>query len=175
MPTAKPFNLLSEALAAEWSLILFVKFQVFSNQRSADLQCEADFTGCESFLLQLHHAGECLDVPLNTSEAMTGVIGYLVIGFSLQPAAHNLRFVGLATTDPFQVAPGWQVDALLLQDRAISLDGSHRHLQRVSQVFLAVPMVLLYLVGVAVAFFFDPERRAARDAKKAGGAVAKRD
>ena len=45
----------------------------------------------------------------------------------------------------------------------------------VSQVFLAVPMVVLYLIGVGVAFFFEPERREAREAKKEGAAVAKRD
>jgi sec-independent protein translocase protein TatC len=46
----------------------------------------------------------------------------------------------------------------------------------VSQLFLAVPMVFLYLAGVAVAWLFDPERRAARlaaqQAKKAGSEVA---
>lgn len=45
----------------------------------------------------------------------------------------------------------------------------------VSQLFLAIPMVALYLLGVGVAWVFDPERRAARDAKeaaeKAGSAV----
>ena len=45
----------------------------------------------------------------------------------------------------------------------------------VSQLFLAVPMVGLYLLGVGVAFLFDPERRAAREAKKAGSAVAERE
>jgi sec-independent protein translocase protein TatC len=46
----------------------------------------------------------------------------------------------------------------------------------VSQVMLAVPMVVLYLLGVAVAWVFDPARRAAREARraaeKAGSAVA---
>ena len=42
----------------------------------------------------------------------------------------------------------------------------------VSQLFLAVPMVVLYLAGVGVAWLFDPARR---DAKKADGAVAKSD
>lgn len=36
----------------------------------------------------------------------------------------------------------------------------------VSQVLLAVPMIVLYLTGVAVAWFFDPARRAAREAAK---------
>jgi sec-independent protein translocase protein TatC len=45
----------------------------------------------------------------------------------------------------------------------------------VSQLFLAIPMVVLYLAGVAVAWIFDPERRAAREAKRAAGAVAKRE
>jgi len=36
-------------------------------------------------------------------------------------------------------------------------------------------MIVLYLIGVGVAFFFEPERREAREAKKADGAVAKRD
>ena len=45
----------------------------------------------------------------------------------------------------------------------------------VSQLFLAIPMVGLYLAGVAVAWIFDPERRAAREAKRAGGAVANRE
>ena len=44
----------------------------------------------------------------------------------------------------------------------------------VSQLFLAVPMVFLYLAGVAVAWIFDPERRAAKEAKKAGNTVAGR-
>ena len=43
----------------------------------------------------------------------------------------------------------------------------------VSQLFLAIPMVGLYLAGVAVAWLFDPERLAAKEAKKAGSAVAK--
>jgi len=42
----------------------------------------------------------------------------------------------------------------------------------VSQIFLAVPLIVLYLVGVGVAWIFDPERRAA---KAAGKAVATRD
>jgi len=42
----------------------------------------------------------------------------------------------------------------------------------VSQLFLAVPMVVLYLAGVGVAWLFDPARR---DAKKADSAVAKSD
>jgi sec-independent protein translocase protein TatC len=49
----------------------------------------------------------------------------------------------------------------------------------VSQVMLAVPMIFLYLLGVFVAWIFDPQRRAERAAKKAAkgakGAVAKRD
>ena len=43
----------------------------------------------------------------------------------------------------------------------------------VSQLFLAIPMVGLYLAGVAVAWLFDPERLAAKEAKKAGSTVAK--
>jgi len=42
----------------------------------------------------------------------------------------------------------------------------------VSQLFLAVPMVVLYLAGVGVAWLFDPARR---DAKKADGTVDKSD
>jgi sec-independent protein translocase protein TatC len=42
----------------------------------------------------------------------------------------------------------------------------------VSQVMLAVPMVVLYLLGVGVAFVFDPERRAAREARRAGASIA---
>lgn len=49
----------------------------------------------------------------------------------------------------------------------------------VSQLFLAIPMVGLYLIGVAVAWVFDPQRKAARDARKAaekaGREVANRD
>jgi sec-independent protein translocase protein TatC len=45
----------------------------------------------------------------------------------------------------------------------------------VSQLFLAVPMVFLYLAGVGVAWIFDPERRAAQEAKKAGSAVTERE
>lgn len=45
----------------------------------------------------------------------------------------------------------------------------------VSHFFLAVPMVLLYPKGVAVAFSFEPDRRAAREAKKAGSGVTKTD
>ena len=48
----------------------------------------------------------------------------------------------------------------------------------VSQLFLAVPMVFLYLAGVGVAWIFDPERRAAQEAKKAkkaGSSVTKRE
>ena len=42
----------------------------------------------------------------------------------------------------------------------------------VSQVLLAGPMIVLYLLGVAVAWFFDPQRRAA---KPAGCEIAKRE
>jgi len=42
----------------------------------------------------------------------------------------------------------------------------------VSQVLLAGPMIVLYLVGVGVAWFFDPQRRAA---KQAGSEIAKRE
>ncbi len=49
----------------------------------------------------------------------------------------------------------------------------------VSQLFLALPMIVLYLSGAAVAWVFDPARRAEREARKearqAGGAVAPRD
>ena len=45
----------------------------------------------------------------------------------------------------------------------------------VSQVMLAVPMVVLYLLGVGVAFVFDPERRAAREAQRGGDTVAGRE
>ena len=49
----------------------------------------------------------------------------------------------------------------------------------VSQLFLAVPMIFLYLAGVGVAWIFDPQRRAERAARKAakaaGRAVAPRD
>ena len=40
----------------------------------------------------------------------------------------------------------------------------------VSQILLAVPLIVLYLVGVGVAWIFDPARR---EAKRAGRAVAK--
>lgn len=40
----------------------------------------------------------------------------------------------------------------------------------VSQIFLAIPLIVLYLAGVGVAWIFDPTRRAA---KRAGSAVAK--
>ncbi len=44
----------------------------------------------------------------------------------------------------------------------------------VSQVFLAGPMIVLYLLGVGVAWIFDPQRKKDREAaKKAGSAVAK--
>ena len=42
----------------------------------------------------------------------------------------------------------------------------------VSQIFLAVPLIVLYLAGVGVAWLFDPARR---EAKRAGSAVAKSD
>jgi sec-independent protein translocase protein TatC len=44
----------------------------------------------------------------------------------------------------------------------------------VSQLFLAIPMVLLYLAGATVAWIFDPARRAAKEAAAAKD-VAKRD
>ena len=40
----------------------------------------------------------------------------------------------------------------------------------VSQILLAVPLIVLYLAGVGVAWLFDPARR---EAKRAGSAVAK--
>lgn len=45
----------------------------------------------------------------------------------------------------------------------------------VSQLFLAVPMIGLYLLGVGVAWIFEPERREAREARKAESAIAKRE
>ena len=49
----------------------------------------------------------------------------------------------------------------------------------VSQILLAVPMLVLYLSGAAVAWIFDPQRRAERDArrqaKEAGSAVQSRE
>jgi sec-independent protein translocase protein TatC len=49
----------------------------------------------------------------------------------------------------------------------------------VSQIMLAIPMIFLYLLGVLVAWVFDPQRRAERTARKAAkhakGAVAPRD
>lgn len=45
----------------------------------------------------------------------------------------------------------------------------------VSQVLLAGPMILLYLLGVAVAWVFDPQRRKEREARKAGSAVTRRE
>ena len=42
----------------------------------------------------------------------------------------------------------------------------------VSQIFLAGPMIVLYLAGVAVAWLFDPQRRREREA---GSAVASRE
>jgi len=43
----------------------------------------------------------------------------------------------------------------------------------VSQILLALPMILLYLAGVGVAWFFDPARRAARDATKNASSAIK--
>ena len=43
----------------------------------------------------------------------------------------------------------------------------------VSQLFLAVPMIFLYLLGVAVAWIFDPARRDERAAKRAAEAAKK--
>lgn len=40
----------------------------------------------------------------------------------------------------------------------------------VSQILLAIPLIVLYLAGVGVAWIFDPARR---EAKRAGSAVAK--
>jgi len=45
----------------------------------------------------------------------------------------------------------------------------------VSQVLLAGPMILLYLLGVAVAWVFDPQRRKEREAREAGSAVTRRE
>jgi len=49
----------------------------------------------------------------------------------------------------------------------------------VSQIMLAVPMLVLYLVGTAVAWVFDPQRRAEKkakaEAKKAGSSITPRD
>jgi sec-independent protein translocase protein TatC len=49
----------------------------------------------------------------------------------------------------------------------------------VSQIMLAIPMIFLYLLGVLVAWVFDPQRRAERAVRKAAkhakGAVAPRD
>ena len=44
----------------------------------------------------------------------------------------------------------------------------------VSQVLLAGPMILLYLLGVSVAWFVDPQRRKERQARKAGSEVEAR-
>ncbi len=45
----------------------------------------------------------------------------------------------------------------------------------VSQIFLAGPMIVLYLVGVGVAWFVDPSRRKSREGREAGKAVAHHD
>jgi len=45
----------------------------------------------------------------------------------------------------------------------------------VSQVFLAGPMIVLYLVGVAVAWFFEPKSRKSSEAEEAESAVTHRD
>ncbi|MFP6655150.1 MAG: twin-arginine translocase subunit TatC [Myxococcota bacterium] len=45
----------------------------------------------------------------------------------------------------------------------------------VSQLFLAGPMIVLYLVGVAVAWFFEPARNKKRNAEKEDHAIAERD
>ena len=45
----------------------------------------------------------------------------------------------------------------------------------VSQIFLAGPMIVLYLVGVAVAWFFEPGRRKKTESSLAESAVADRD
>jgi len=44
----------------------------------------------------------------------------------------------------------------------------------VSQILLAGPMIVLYLLGVAVAWFFDPQRRKEREASETSNAVAHR-
>lgn len=44
----------------------------------------------------------------------------------------------------------------------------------VSQVLLAGPLIVLYLLGVAVAWFFDPKRRKDRQARKAGSDIESR-
>jgi sec-independent protein translocase protein TatC len=44
----------------------------------------------------------------------------------------------------------------------------------VSQILLAGPMIVLYLLGVGVAWLFDPQRREEREARKAGSEVANR-
>ena len=45
----------------------------------------------------------------------------------------------------------------------------------VSQVFLAGPMIVLYLLGVGVAWLFDPEGRKKRETSKVDSAVAKQE
>lgn len=45
----------------------------------------------------------------------------------------------------------------------------------VSQVLLAGPMIILYLVGVAVAWVFDPQRRKDAEARAADGTVTNRE
>jgi sec-independent protein translocase protein TatC len=45
----------------------------------------------------------------------------------------------------------------------------------VSQIFLAGPMIVLYLVGVAVAWFFEPARQKTREAEETGGTIVNRD
>jgi len=45
----------------------------------------------------------------------------------------------------------------------------------VSQLFLAIPMIVLYLAGAAVAWIFDPQRRAEKEAAKAGSDVTPRE
>ncbi len=45
----------------------------------------------------------------------------------------------------------------------------------VSQVLLAGPMIVLYLVGVGVAWLFEPKQRKERQARRTGSGVAKRE
>jgi sec-independent protein translocase protein TatC len=45
----------------------------------------------------------------------------------------------------------------------------------VSQIFLAGPMIVLYLVGVGVAWFVDPSRRKSRKRRETGNTVAHHD
>lgn len=66
----------------------------------------------------------------------------LVIRLSTQPTTHDLGLVRLPATYAFQLAARGQVDALLFQRLAVSLDRADRHLKHLGQVFLCCSCLL---------------------------------